>query len=590
MPVYIRKNVNFTPPSIDKIPMEDEDDYITDPDQLKDKLPQPYRMIDKVLTQFLDDVWEIIEKRENKRLEESRKIRPPQYECAVQMKEGGTKLLVSKLEASVDGDYIGAVMENPETQDVWLEIHKLPRDAWLNEIDAVLTQIKKEAEKREQKSEPPKISSYEESETERKVPKFTAVSLVLKLKPPPSITGNQSSSIHSACSKIDSGEVIGSGVNHILTPSHLERRKDVFNHLHDNLIDYLPKTEAVMEPIPVVNFHFMNAGRLIPIGLEQPSQTDPENIKPDMVWPYTSIERGVVNVGEEGQTLIVWMKFLDPSICPQIFEDYQPYQTKTSAHLMVVCDDGSTFVMVSGPGKILLSPINVPTALDQNVRQGAWKEGDKENATHCFVKIETDSEMFSKIEVIPGVPDLMVTMLRSGCVQIRDIIAGKILCETVLPRMFELSTPWEPVAAVGGMGQMLYVRGIPKTSEDEDNEVAPGAGEESDGSGSLFVYQLRSFPTLDSYVNKHRDPVPYMVHTTLEKRVDALLKERIAQQGLRKTRMQERWSNLKEEIWSILQYKDQAEKRAENRPEVVSGLNISRPKCLDFIKFLSKYI
>ena len=86
MPVYIRKNVNFTPPSIDKIPMEDEDDYITDPDQLKDKLPQPYRMIDKVLTQFYENVWEIIEKRENKRLEESRKIRPPQYECAVKMK------------------------------------------------------------------------------------------------------------------------------------------------------------------------------------------------------------------------------------------------------------------------------------------------------------------------------------------------------------------------------------------------------------------------------------------------------------------------------------------------------------------------
>ena len=51
-----------------------------------------------------------------------------------------------------------------------------------------------------------------------------------------------------------------------------------------------------------------------------------------------------------------------------------------------------------------------------------------------------------------------------------------------------------------------------------------------------------------------------------------ILTNRIAQQGLRKTRMQERWGNLKEEIWSILQYKDQAEKRAFNRPEVVSAL------------------
>lgn len=85
MPVYIRKNVTFTPPSIDNFPLEDDEDYITDPDQLLDRLPQPYRMIDKVLSQWYDEVWQIIEKRENERLEESRRIRAPQYECSAQM-------------------------------------------------------------------------------------------------------------------------------------------------------------------------------------------------------------------------------------------------------------------------------------------------------------------------------------------------------------------------------------------------------------------------------------------------------------------------------------------------------------------------
>lgn len=50
---------------------------------------------------------------------------------------------------------------------------------------------------------------------------------------------------------------------------------------------------------------------------------------------------------------------------------------------------------------------------------------------------------------------------------------------------------------------------------------------------------------------------------------------RIAQQGLRKYRMQERWGNMKEEIWSILQYKDQAERKADNRPEVVCLIFVS---------------
>lgn len=59
------------------------------------------------------------------------------------------------------------------------------------------------------------------------------------------LTGNTSSSVYSACQKVDTGEVIGTGVNHILTPSHKEMRKEVFAHLHDNLIDYLPKEDEL---------------------------------------------------------------------------------------------------------------------------------------------------------------------------------------------------------------------------------------------------------------------------------------------------------------------------------------------------------
>lgn len=62
------------------------------------------------------------------------------------------------------------------------------------------------------------------------------------------LTGNPASSIHSACQKVDSGEVIGTGVNHILTPNHKDMRKEVFAHLHDNLMEYLPKEEEA-EPL-----------------------------------------------------------------------------------------------------------------------------------------------------------------------------------------------------------------------------------------------------------------------------------------------------------------------------------------------------
>lgn len=84
MPVYLRNNLVYTPPSIDRVSDEDEDDYLQDPEQLRDILPQPYRRIDKILNELLDNVWEIISEKERIKLAEQQKIRPPKYEASVQ--------------------------------------------------------------------------------------------------------------------------------------------------------------------------------------------------------------------------------------------------------------------------------------------------------------------------------------------------------------------------------------------------------------------------------------------------------------------------------------------------------------------------
>lgn len=704
MPVYIRKNVNFTPPSIDNFPLEDDEDYITDPDQLLDRLPQPYRMIDKVLSQWYDEVWQIIEKRENERLEESRRIRAPQYECSAQMEsqgraccvcdsvdgryifiglprglsavdvqtqekvasweeesvdihyvkayligvqvylvvtiddmgfarllifggdkfyfvkilnefqEGGTKLIISKCEASRNGDYLGAMFENPETAEVWLEVYKLPRDAWLNELESVLTKKEEKSEEDQgtdtqaptdqdaptpqNEVEPPQAPPQEESTGgEKHTPKLSPTSVVMKLKPPPSMSGNTASSVHSACQKVDSGEVIGTGVNHILTPNHKDMRKEVFAHLHDNLMEYLPKEEEA-EPLEDVNFHFMTAGRLVPTGLEQQSQIEEEDdmkrlpttiavwwkgsthvvhysllkqhkdfdVKPDLVWPYLSpvtssaisddtsllavgfengniiiwdrylgIQRGIVNIMD--RVKIVQLTFLDPHICPQNLDDYQPYRTKTSTYLLALCDNGALYIMMSGPG-LELDPICITPP------------------------VESEDDIFTMVQPVPGMHDLLITVLKSGKVQIRDTLQGTVLCEPILPKSHELMTPWDPVVAVGAMGQVLFLKGNNKDYGEEEG------GDQSESAGALFMYQTKLFPTLDSYMSRRRDKVSQTVHAKIENRIEALMKERIAQQGLRKHRMQERWGNMKEEIWSILQYKDMAEKKADNRPEI----------------------
>lgn len=56
----------------------------------------------------------------------------------------------------------------------------------------------------------------------------------------------------------------------------------------------------------------------------------------------------------------------------------------------------------------------------------------------------------------------LITVLKSGKVQIRDTLQGTVLCEPILPKSHELMTPWDPVVAVGAMGQVLFLKGKQK--------------------------------------------------------------------------------------------------------------------------------
>lgn len=50
--------------------------------------------------------------------------------------------------------------------------------------------------------------------------------------------------------------------------------------------------------------------------------------------------------------------------------------------------------------------------------------------------------------------------------------------------------------------------------------------EETTDTSGVFIFTLRSYPTLDRYWNKTHNPSQLQVHPTIEKRLDALMKER----------------------------------------------------------------
>ena len=55
-----------------------EQDYLQDPELWEDRLPQPYRMIQRIIEAFLDDTWEYIEHLEICRQQEAAQVKIPE--------------------------------------------------------------------------------------------------------------------------------------------------------------------------------------------------------------------------------------------------------------------------------------------------------------------------------------------------------------------------------------------------------------------------------------------------------------------------------------------------------------------------------
>ena len=64
------------------MPEEISGDFLQDPALWVDRLPQPFRMIDEVLQELLENAWEVIETRDVQRQLEQARVRAPEVSDA----------------------------------------------------------------------------------------------------------------------------------------------------------------------------------------------------------------------------------------------------------------------------------------------------------------------------------------------------------------------------------------------------------------------------------------------------------------------------------------------------------------------------
>ncbi|XP_064607659.1 WD repeat-containing protein 93-like isoform X2 [Liolophura sinensis] len=771
MPVYIRKNISYTPPSLKNFEGDDDndDDFITDPEQIRDSLPQPYRMLDKVLGNILDDVWMTIAAREDERLAESNLLRPPCYECSVQLKtlakatclsntEDGqfvfaglptglaaiesssqkvlatweddsveivqiktsllstnmyllstiddmglarlfayhaesfyllkllnekdstsSKIIASQCESSQAGDYVGVVLETSASGDLWLEVHRLPKDAWIKELESavpkkpsntqldqpqsmqqvlvdnspITVEISEDPDNPSNRSPGPNARTKSAKGTERnsmdtsptkrrKSPKarnksakgldrnslgptstmnkkrsqlqadgiasapsnlataegsikFSQPTIVLKVKPPvdpqgiiiktaPSVSLRKGSAtpgltLLQASKAADNPDVIGTGTQHLLSQQHLDQRQAMFEQCHEEVKCFMSRAQrcagrrSAVTPQPT--FHFLNAGRLMTTGIEQTGQADrclsvcvwwaatsqlyhyallkggkDIEYKADIVWPFscaitsTAVSpcTSLMAIGLDNGNIVIWdlcigiqrgvmdissspvkqIHFLEPSICPQNTDGVVVFGKKTAFYLLVLCANSSVFLKRCGGA---LSEVSRPVQLTQS---------------------SEDGEAVTFLKPLTSLPRLVLQVLRNGSIYLQDVISGQLICQVTLPKSHDMATPWQPLIALGGGGKMMYVKGNPADTNPQcEDDTMP------DTDKSVFVFQLRSFPTLDKFWQMENPEVPFVLPSTASTQVQVLMHTRMIQQVARKSRLVGRWSQYTKELAQI---------------------------------------
>ncbi|XP_061451160.1 WD repeat-containing protein 93 [Rhineura floridana] len=83
MPLFIRKQPLEIPPPTEKDWIrkdEEEDFFLKDPDEILDSLPQPFRMINKMVNLLLERTWEIIEGKHPLQEMKQQNVELPQYQ------------------------------------------------------------------------------------------------------------------------------------------------------------------------------------------------------------------------------------------------------------------------------------------------------------------------------------------------------------------------------------------------------------------------------------------------------------------------------------------------------------------------------
>ncbi|KAK6474982.1 WD repeat-containing protein 93-like [Huso huso] len=666
MPVYMRKSLLQIPsPSEEACSVDEEEAFLKDPEQIQDELPQPFRMISKLINTLIDDAWSTIQNRTQIKLAQQLKKQSPVLEATGQIQISGktnclassddgeyvfagvskglcvfsalTNLAVSaweeedvevtslcvtclggqmyliatvddmgiarllvyfsnfitlikvinepedisrrnlctKFELSRGGDFAGVMLEG--NGESWLEVYRFPKDSWLRELELTQTTSQKQQTADSQDGvlteTVPHISSVGDL-------KLSPSVIIMKIKPPKSISGTSLKSPFEVLQKTEDGNVIGSGQNHMISSRQWEEQETIFQSVYKKYLDTVESKKTEDKPCEGT-FDFLLPGGLLPMFGEVKGPTgvpvaislwwsgnhdllkyllvrptkdknDKTEVepKPDVVWPNarpilcSAVSRCTkyIALGLTEGLLTVWdaylglplsvlsiprdsdirhVQFMEPHTVNKDNVTCSTFQVNPKTQVLVSCKDGASHVVVSVRGR------------DTTV-------------TRLTERSEDQSSLPSAIQSIPFQPNLVLFMSRNGTIALMDSTDGALICNFGLPALHALATPWDPVFLLDPERQSLFIRGDKKLSPDELLEGKEAAS-------SLFIFNFNQFSFMESYRDTQTSVQAAKHPGTWEERCELYLQDRLHSLGDRNKAMAECWNQLQQHAASVRQ-------------------------------------
>ncbi|XP_069078788.1 WD repeat-containing protein 93 isoform X2 [Pleurodeles waltl] len=674
MPVYIRKGpLEIPDPSETNWSRDDEDDYyLMDPEQAHDRLPQPFRMIGRLVEEVLEEAWEIIKGNEVTREAEKIGSKQAMYQPSTEIQlsgkviciaAGGTgkcifvglsvgvavfsvpdyiwicgwetssieictiraaylgnqthvlatvddmgivrllyfhkdalhlikalnetddiskRTICTNVQLSQGGDYAGVHLEG--NGESWLEIHRLPKDSWLRELEhskattapgstAAATVPPRPGASTETL---PGAQGTEAPEMVASAPnvddiKLSSPLLIMKIKPPRPVSGSSFKSPQDAMQKSDDYSVIGSGHNHVISAHQWEQQEAIFCHEFRKYLEVenldmqqghkssrglfhfllpckvLQREGESKVPADVPNsvcVHWSGDQNLaLYLLLRSPKEKTDAEPKPDLVWPCASpiscsavsACSGYLALGFEDGAITVWeIKYSGSPVAILALPEESSIQNIS---------------FLENPEPVEQLPVDCfPSSL--RVQILAWctngslyfitaAAGKETNVISLKESSENGDERISAVVPVSILPSAAVLFFRSGAVELMNCAEREVVCRFVASSAYTLASPWQPVFTLDQENACLMFTGDERISKDETASCA------------LFVFRFDSYPFMDSYQKKQElTPIAPPI-LPWGKRCQMFLQSRLQTLAERSTQQQDCWQKLQEHALEV---------------------------------------